>query len=114
MTRLIRAGALDRQIMIERAYPSTDALGAEIANWQPLQAVRAQQITQRAIEAWKAGGTAAQAEVVWRVRWSRNLADVGEQDRITYCGWVYPISGVTEIGRREGLEITTNPSGEQA
>ena len=107
-------GPLNRRIAIQRSLPATDALGAEVPAWQPVQVVAAERLTQRATEAWKAGGTASQREVVWRIRWSRSLVDIGERARIVYEGQVYPISGVVEFGHREGLEITTNPSGEQA
>lgn len=108
------AGSMDKRIRIERAATTTDDLGAEVDAWALLQPAWAQRVTQRATEAWKAGGTAAQREVVWRVYWTRKLADLSERDRIVFDGQVYPISGVVEIGRREGLEITTNPSGEAA
>ena len=113
----MKKGPLDRRIRIERATRIEDALGTEIETFALLQNAWAQQLTQRAIEAWKAGGTAAQREVVWRVAWTPKLADMvigGATDRVVYQGQVYPISGVIEIGRREGLEITTNPSGQSA
>ncbi|NTS64160.1 phage head closure protein [Sphingomonas sp. HHU CXW] len=110
----LETGRLDRRIAIERATTTTDDLGADVAAWQPIRTVWAERLTQRATEAWKAGGTAAQREVVWRIRWAPDLADLSERERVVYAGQVYPISGVVEFGRREGLEITTNPSGEQA
>lgn len=110
----LETGRLDRRIRIERNVPVIDGLGAEVPGWTILQMAWAERLTQKASEAWKAGGTASQREVVWRIRWSRSLADLGEQDRVVYNGQAYPVSGVIEYGRREGLEITTNSSGEQA
>ena len=110
-------GGMDRRIVIERATKAEDALGTDVETWAPLQPAWAKKLAQRATEAWKAGGTAAQREVVWQVRYTSVLAsmiDSGSTDRIVYQGQVYPISGVIEIGRREGLEITTNPSGQSA
>lgn len=111
------AGGMDRRVLIERATTAEDALGTDVETWAPLQPAWARKLAQRATEAWKAGGTAAQRETVWQVRWTSVLAsmiDSGSKDRLVYQGQVYPISGVIEIGRREGLEITTNPSGQSA
>ncbi len=111
------AGGLDRRIRIERATTAEDDLGTDVETWSLLQSAWAKKLTQRATEAWKAGGTAAQREVVWQVRYTAALAsmiDIGSKDRIVFGDQVYPVSGVVEIGRREGLEITTNPSGQSA
>lgn len=113
----MRAGRFDRLVRIEKPTIVEDALGSDIETWGLLQSTPAERVTQKATEAWKAGGTAAQREVVWRVRWSPLLADMvdeGTKYRIVDNGKVYPISGVVEIGRRQGLEITTNPSEQPA
>jgi SPP1 family predicted phage head-tail adaptor len=99
------AGQLDRRIRIERATTTTDASGAEIPAWAALATVSAQKLTQRPVEAWRAGGTAATLETAWRIRWSSRVADVGPRDRLVYRDRAYEISGVEEIGRREFLQI---------
>lgn len=108
----LAAGALDRRITIERASNATDALGTIIPTWEKLATVWAQRVPQRAIEAWKAGGTAATREVMWRIHWSKKVADIGATDRLVYKGAIMEISGTQEIGRREGIEIITVDSGE--
>lgn len=110
----LAAGSLDRRITIQRSVNSTDALGTVIPTWEKLARVWAQRIPQRAIETWKAGGTAATREVMWRIRWSEKVADVSATDRLVYKGAVMEISGTQEIGRREGIEIITVDSGEVA
>lgn len=106
------AGSLDRRVTIQRATTMKDALGTAIPAWSDLATVWAQRVPQRAIETWKAGGTAATREVMWRIRWSTQVADVGATDRLVYKGTVMEISGTEEIGRREGIEIITVDSGE--
>lgn len=114
----MRAGRLDRLVEVQVPTTVEDALGTDVETWALLEKAPAERLTQRASEAWKAGGTATQREVVWRVRWSPKLdallsADGGRY-RIVEGGQVYPISGAVEIGRRIGIEITTNPSGQTA
>jgi SPP1 family predicted phage head-tail adaptor len=106
------ARKLDRRITIQRATTVKDGLGTAIPTWTDLATVWAQRVPQRAIETWKAGGTAATREVMWRIRWSEKVADVGPADRLVYKGTVMQISGTQEIGRREGIEIITVDSGE--
>ena len=111
MASLIRAGKLDWRVRIERAAVTTSDTGNDIETWAPLVTVWAQRLPQRAIEAWRAGGTAAELETAWRILWSSRVADLTPRDRLRFPaadnGTVYEIAGVTEIGRREGLEIVT-------
>ena len=52
--------------------------------------------SQRPIEAWQAGQTAAKLETVWRVRWSASSAAITAGMRLTENGRVYELTGVTE------------------
>ncbi len=97
---------------LERPDMRPDALGTNIPGWVLLARVWAQKVPQRAVEAWKAGSTASTREIMWRIRWSRQVADLSSADRLVCDGTVYQISGVQEIGRREGIEIITVDSGE--
>ncbi len=105
----MKSRKLDRRIRIERATFATDAFGTPVPTWAELKTVAAQQYRQRPVEAWKAGGTAASLETVWVIRWSPTMATLSPLDRLRYPadadGLIYEISGVSEIGRREGIEI---------
>ena len=107
----IDTGKLDKRVRLERATVTEDARGAEVKTWAPLKTVWAQRMQQRPFEAWRAGGTAAELETAWRIRWGSEWGDLSPQDRLRFpatdAGAVYEIIGVTEIGRREGLEIVT-------
>ncbi|MES3154347.1 phage head closure protein [Sphingomonas faeni] len=107
------AGSLDRRITIERPDMRADALGTNIPGWVSLARVWAQKVPQRAVEAWKAGSTASTREFMWRIRWSPQVADIATTDRLVHGDVVYEISGVQEIGRREGIEIITVDSVEK-
>lgn len=102
----------DRRVTLERPDMRADKLGTNIPGWIKLARVWAQKVPQRAVEAWKAGSTASTREIMWRIRWSRQVADLSSSDRLVYRDTVYEISGVQEIGRREGIEIITVDSGE--
>lgn len=105
------AGAMDRRIRIERAAVTISGRGTQQKAWAELVTVWAQRMPQRATEAWKASGTAAELETAWRIRWSSGVADVSPRDRIVFDGQEMAILGVAEIGRREGLEIVCKSAG---
>ena len=105
----MRAGSMDRRIRIERAQR-----GARTASGQPtktwlLQAeVWAEATPDRGQEAFRSNQFAAKAEIRFRIRFPANvdpLPSPSEDCRIVFEGKVFDIVGVTELGRREGLEL---------
>lgn len=103
------AGKLDRRITIERATVTTDVLGGEVLTWGTLATVWAQVIPVSDGERWRAEEVAATATHWFRIRWG---VGVMPTDRIVYEGDVYLISGVKEIGRHDGQEITASARAE--
>lgn len=99
----MRAGDLDRRIRVERATISRDALGGPAKAWALLGEVWAQVTPISDGERWRAAEVAASATIRFRIRWGLG---VQATDQIVFDGRVYGISGVKEIGRREGQEIT--------
>jgi SPP1 family predicted phage head-tail adaptor len=100
---LVNAGELDRRIVLLR--PSDRA---QAADGEPVSDMVEEGRVWAAVEA-VAGGEpygahqrAAQAGVVFRVRWR---AAVSPLNQILYDGRRYDIERVVEIGRREGLEL---------
>lgn len=106
----MRAGALDRRIVIERALADDDGAN-ETEIWVALRTVWAQFIPSAGKEARAALGQDALLPASFRIRWSSEVADVGPRDRVRYPagagGRVYDIKAVVEIGRREGIELIT-------
>jgi SPP1 family predicted phage head-tail adaptor len=106
MGKLIDAGKLDRRITIQRFQSVEDQYGDPLPQWTDLAVAWA--------SAWPAPGSerlvnaeiAAQAMMVFRIRYSSLVADVNPKDRISYAGKTWAILSVMEIGRREGLEIS--------
>ncbi len=105
MTRVIRAGALDRQIVIERARPIDDRYQTRDTDWTPIGEARAQYRPGKGSERFAAAAQSAVQPVAFWVRWSRSLCDVSPRDRVRFENRIYSITAVTEIGRREGLEL---------
>lgn len=102
----MRLGKLNKRIVIRRASAATrNAMNEPIESWAEFAHFMAEQIDQRPTESWKAGQTAAQVERVWRIRWSDRAASITPSDRLNCDGREFQIIGVTEIGRRIGIQI---------
>lgn len=102
----MRLGKLNKRITVRRASaPTRNAMNEPVEVWGDLGKFWAEQIDQRPTESWKAGQTAAQVERVWRVRWHARTATISPSDRLVCDGREFQIIGVTEVGRRFGIEI---------
>lgn len=105
----MEAGLLDRRITIERATETTDAVGGVVRTWGPIATVWAQVLPISDGERWRAQEVAASVTHRFRIRWG---VGVEVTDRILYDGRVFLISGVKEIGRRVGQELTASARAE--
>jgi len=106
------AGRLDRRIAIQRASFSTNALNEKVATWPTVATVWASAMPVSDGERLRTGETISDRMMRFQIRYSAAVADVDPRDRVLFDGRVYDISGVKEIGRREGLEITATARGE--
>lgn len=99
---MIRAGKLDRQIIIEREAETVAASGAVSKVWATLATVRAE-LVQRGAEEYLAGfGEAENSSAVFRIRY---LAGITTADRVNCDGVTYDINEIAEMGRKRGLEL---------
>lgn len=99
---MIRAGDLDRTILIERASNVPNEYGEPIDTWSPLATVRAK-VTETPGREFIAGTLpVAERRAVFLIRFR---GDVTNRDRVTYNGRAFDIVGTREIGRRAGLEL---------
>ena len=62
----------------------------------------AERLELRGDERYAATQMVAEADTRWRIRYRADLTPI---DRLSYAGRIYDVTGVVEIGRREGLEI---------
>lgn len=102
----MKAGALDRRIIIERAYDERDEFNEPIKRWRPLAGVWASKQDIRDAERIASQEVGAEVTTRFQIRYSASVADVDPKDRIIFEGRVYDIVARKEIGRREGIELT--------
>jgi SPP1 family predicted phage head-tail adaptor len=98
----MRAGRLDRTIVVERATSAVAADGTPTLTWSPVATLRAEVVEGGTTEFIREGGAGDETAIVFRTRWLDGITDA---DRVVYGGMVFGITEVKEIGRRRGLEI---------
>lgn len=97
----MRAGALDRTIIIERAAYSVNEYGTEVAAWSTVATLRAERIANEALPRTE-GAPSTDRTATFRMRF---LAGLTFNDRMLFEGAPWTIRDIQEIGRRRGLEI---------
>ncbi|WP_333822429.1 phage head closure protein [Pinisolibacter sp.] len=99
---MIRAGSLDRTIVIERVTTSVTTEGTPSEVWAPVATMRAQLVKRSADDTSHDTGAVTVTTVTFRTRF---LDGVTPADRVTYAGRAFGIAEVVELGRREGLDL---------
>ncbi len=108
MAANIEAPKLDRRIILQRFTSTVDAYNEPVKTWATLATRWASYEPLSDGERFRAGETAADASARFVIRWSDAVSDLNPKDRLTFEGVTYQILRVKEVGRREGLEITTS------
>ena len=98
----MRAGSLDRTIVIQQAAITLDSFGQPTETWSTFATVAAWKREPSARERFTNNQRVATETVTFRIRY---LAGVTPKMRITYDGKTYDILGVTELGRSAGLDL---------
>ncbi|WGD32010.1 phage head closure protein [Ancylobacter sp. WKF20] len=98
----MRAGSLDRTIIVERSTETPDQYGAVTLTWAALATLRAQLVQSTTAEFMRSYGASTERVFAFRTRW---LDGITTQDRVTYDGAAFNIVELKELGRRKGLEI---------
>ncbi len=99
---MMRAGKLDKTIIIERATTIVDDYGTPVETWTTFSTVRAQLIQASTEEFMRSFGASSEVAAVFRIRWLDGLTLA---DRVTYDGRAYDLKEIKELGRREGLDL---------
>jgi SPP1 family predicted phage head-tail adaptor len=100
---MIFSNMLDRQIELQQYSFSKSAFGEKEQSWNTLATVPASIKPVTGKEVLRSGQITSEFDVIVRIR---HIQGVAPKDRFVYDGEIYDIQGVSEIGRREGLEIT--------
>jgi SPP1 family predicted phage head-tail adaptor len=98
----MRAGRLDRSIIIERKTEAVSDSGAVASSWSVIASPRAEVLQASAAEFLTGMGEEERGTIVFRIRY---VAGITTEDRITYSGEAYNLVEIKEIGRRRGLEL---------
>lgn len=106
-------GARNRMVQFRRAAQVFDGLSTTDVWSDYGDAVWASKSDISDGERWRAGAVAANITTRFSVRYSGFAATITPVDRLTCEGREYDISGVKEIGRREGFEITAAARSDQ-
>lgn len=107
---LLPAGKLDRRIRIERPTKAQSPSGEEVDAWVLVAEVWSWKRDASARERLASEQKLAERTTVFRIRFRR---DVTSECRIVADdGLIFDISGIGEIGRRVGLELTATARGQ--
>jgi SPP1 family predicted phage head-tail adaptor len=98
----MRAGKLDRTIIIQRFTSTVDDYGGVTETWTDLATMRAQLVQASTDEYIRAYGASDETVIIFRTRW---LDDITNADRVSFEGSFCNIKEVKLIGRRKGLEL---------
>jgi SPP1 family predicted phage head-tail adaptor len=108
------AGRLDRRVVLQSKTTTRDAsTGEEIEGWAEAGALWMGKRDVRASERFGPDQVVAEIDTVFRARWSPALTVIRpETHRLLYDDRIYNIHGITELGRRETVEIACAARGE--
>jgi SPP1 family predicted phage head-tail adaptor len=98
----MRAGELDRKIVIEQASETPDTIGTVIKTWSTFATVWAKRTPLRGREYFSAAQKGAEKDFTYRLRW---LSGLTEKMRLVDDGEYWDIQHIAPIGRQEGLDV---------
>ncbi len=104
----MRAGLLDKTIVIERVSTTLSAAGVPVETWTPLVTLRAQLVQASTEEFIRQFGASTETAIIFRTYFYDGITLA---DRVSYAGKYHDIKELTELGRRQGLEIRTQAIG---
>lgn len=103
----MKSGELDRRVtLLVRTEGAPNDLGESSDFWVEAGTVWAKRLNISDVERVNARAVGVAISLRLVVRWSRATAALTFADRMRLDGVIYEITGVKEIGRRDGLEFT--------
>lgn len=98
----LRTGKLDREITISRLTETVGESGNVTKNWMPIHTVRAEKVEFTSEDNLEAFGNVEAGKVAFRLHY---VDGISVADRVFSDGVNFEIEGITELGRRHGLEL---------
>ena len=108
----MRAGKLDRKIVLQRATMVQNEFNEPVPSWGVLCTVSAESMPVSDSERVRSSQVGAEITMRFGIRYSSVTATLDPRDRLIYGGKVFEIVGIKELGRREGFEISARAAGE--
>jgi SPP1 family predicted phage head-tail adaptor len=103
----MRSGPMQHRINLQRLTRTADASGQPVETWATVATVWAQVKQLSATERAARLQTSAEETRVFRIRADRRYATVSPGGwRVLWRGRAYDLTGVVEVGRGEGWELT--------
>jgi head-tail adaptor len=99
----MRAGNLDRLIEIQRRTTTIGLGGTVGQTWTTFATMRAQLLKNATDDREDARGRTTDAVLTFRMYY---FASLSLNDRLLYEGQQFEIKGISEIGRRVGMDVT--------
>ncbi len=98
-----QAGRLDRRIVIQKLTFTQDSFGQPVEVWTDFATVWARVMYPSAAERFHSAALHSERAAVFTIRHRSSLE---ETMRIYYEGLYWKVTGIRELGRREGYEIS--------
>lgn len=99
---------LTHLIVLERATVTVGSAGATSSAWAEIARAWAELVERGTTEEQKDRGAVTVTALTFRARY---VPGITLADRVIYGGLAFDITGLAEIGRREGLEIRLRRTG---
>ncbi|WIJ24228.1 phage head closure protein [Devosia sp. RR2S18] len=103
----MRAGKLDRTIILQRRTEHISPAGTVTSTWTDFAVLRAELVSNGITEGGQPYGEADTAALVFRIRYYHGLTT---KDRLIYRGNPYDLTGIVELGRNRALELRCEAS----
>jgi head-tail adaptor len=103
------AGRLDRLVTIEQLTIVQGETGEEEETWTPWQQAYMAMKDTRAEERIEADQVLAVVTTTWMSHWIEGMKY--KTVRLVYDGVIYDLTGIAELGRRSGMELTSKAVG---
>lgn len=98
----MRAGRLDRTIVLQRETENVSPAGTVTSIWTDFAIIRAELVSNVFAEVARAYGEGDKADLTLRIRHYHGLT---AKDRLVYAGQPYGITSIVELGRRRAMEL---------
>lgn len=107
----LNAGELDREVTIQALTDSIGASGFPVETWATLDTVWMARRDMRGYETLRMNTLAGAVETVWTLQYRADMdpetVDVAKTRRLLYAGRAYDIVYAAQVGRQEGIELST-------